>query len=253
MAHAREGRVRVGTSGWVYPHWRGAFYPRDLPVREWFGRYAEEFDTVEVNNSFYRLPSEETMRRWAAQAPAGFVYAVKASRFLTHRKKLKDPEGPLETFFARARLLGKHLGPVLYQLPPHWRRDAGRLRDFLRALPAGASHVFEFRGPSWYDDEVRRLLEEAGAGFCIHDLRGADVPDWVTGRVVYVRFHGPTARAYAGSYPRPQLEAWARRIEGYRRGGHDVYAYFNNDDAGHAAHNALQLRELLGLAEPANA
>ena len=242
----REGRVRVGTSGWIYRHWKGVVYPADLPVRRWLAHYAASFDTVEVNNSFYRLPSEGTFRDWARQAPPGFLFAVKASRYLTHLKKLKDPERPLELFLGRARLLGEHLGPVLYQLPPGWHADVGRLRHFLSLLPADLTHVVEFRDPSWYSDEVRSALAGRGVGFCVHDLRGEPTPEWVTGSAVYVRFHGPTARAYAGRYSRGQLRAWAGRIGRWRRAGHDVYAYFNNDDAGHAVTNARELRSLLG-------
>jgi uncharacterized protein YecE (DUF72 family) len=243
----RAGVVRVGTSGWIYRHWRGAVYPAALPVRRWLAHYAGTFDTVEVNNSFYRLPSEETFRNWAAQVPAGFVFAVKASRYLTHMKKLRDPEAPLANVLGRARALADRLGPVLYQLPPGWHADVGRLRHFLTLLPAELTHVVEFRDRTWYSDEVRSALEERGVGFCIHDLRGEPSPEWVTGPVVYVRFHGPTARAYAGRYSPTQLRAWAVRIDGWRRAGRDVYAYFNNDDAGHAFANAGELREFLNL------
>jgi uncharacterized protein YecE (DUF72 family) len=132
---ARRGQVRIGTSGWIYKHWRGVFYPERLPAREWFAFYARSFDTVEINNTFYRLPSPAAFAAWHDQAPPGFVYAVKASRYLTHMKKLKDPADALERILGRARLLGPYLGPVLYQLPPHWRCDLDRLREFLAALP----------------------------------------------------------------------------------------------------------------------
>jgi uncharacterized protein YecE (DUF72 family) len=241
------GHVRIGTSGWIYQHWRHVFYPADLPVKRWFHFYTESFDTVEINNTFYRLPPHAVFRAWAAQAPPGFVYAVKASRFLTHLKKLKDPAEPLANLLDRARLLGQHLGPILYQLPPHWHRDVDRLRQFLGQLPLQFDHVIEFRDPTWYSDDVCRLLEEHGVGFCIHDLRGVASPHWVTGPLVYVRFHGPTATAYAGSYPRDHLERWAEQILEYQSGGRDVYVYFNNDQAGHALANARELRTLLGM------
>ena len=248
---AREGRVRVGTSGWIYRHWRGAVYPADLPVRRWFAHYAAAFDTVEVNNSFYRLPSAETFRGWARQAPPGFLFAVKASRYLTHMKKLKDPKAPLANVLGRARELGDRLGPVLYQLPPGWGADVGRLRHFLSLLPPDLTHVVEFRDPSWYTDEVRAALAGRGVGFCVHDLKGEATPDWTTGPAVYVRFHGPTARAYAGRYSAEQLRAWAARIDCWRRAGRDVFAYFNNDDAGHAVTNARELADLLGVGRAA--
>ena len=244
---ADPGAVRVGTSGWIYRHWRGSFYPERLPVRRWLAYYAERFDTVEVNNSFYRLPSEATFAAWAQQAPLGFLFAIKASRYLTHMKKLKDPEQPLANVLGRARLLGPHLGPVLYQLPPHWHADVGRLRAFLALLPPDLDHVVEFRDPSWYTEAVRTALEEHGVGFCVHDLRGAPCPEWVTGRVAYFRFHGPTGQAYAGRYGRARLRGPARRIDACRRAGHAAFAYFNNDDAAFATTDARDLRDLLGV------
>ena len=250
---ARMGSVRVGTSGWIYRHWRGTFYPADLPARRWFDSYAEHLDTVEINYTFYRLPPAETVVSWRRQAPPGFLYAVKASRFLTHRKKLKDPAQPLDTLLDRARQLGPHLGPLLYQLPPRWRCDLDRLAAFLRLLPPDLTHVFEFRDPSWYNPAVRDLLAGHGAGFCTHDLRGSSSPDWVTARAVYLRFHGPTETPYAGRYPEHHLRGWAERIGRLVREGHDVYAYFNNDDRAFAAFNAQELRELVGLPVPARA
>src|SRR5207244_1529086 len=154
----------------------GVFYPAALPVARWFAHYSRHFDAVEVNNTFYRLPAGGVFARWGRQAPAGFRFAIKASRFLTHNKKLKDPEQPLANLLGRARELGPHLGPVLYQLPPRWHCNPDRLRQFLAALPAGVEHVFEFRDPSWLNEGVRDLLAEYGAGFCIHDLRGFPCP-----------------------------------------------------------------------------
>jgi uncharacterized protein YecE (DUF72 family) len=171
-----SAQVRIGTSGWTYRHWRGVFYPPRLPARACFAHYAASFDTVEINNSFYRLPSEEAFDAWARQAPPGFLYALKASRFLTHRKKLKDAEGLLALLLGRARRLGAHLGPILYQLPPHWRCDVGRLRAFLELLPPDVCHVFEFRDRSWYVEAVRDALAERGACFCLHDWGGGDCP-----------------------------------------------------------------------------
>ena len=242
-----KSRIHVGTSGWVYPHWRGLFYPSELPARRWLSFYAGSFDTVEVNNSFYRLPSEATFAGWAREAPPGFVFALKASRFITHLKKLKDPEGPLVNVLGRARALGPRLGPILYQLPPHWRCNADRLRDFLRALPGDLEHVFEFREPSWYNDRVKDLLIEHGSGFCVHDMRGSESPVWVTGPVAYFRFHGPASQAYAGDYPCAELHRWATRIEEVRRSVRTIYAYFNNDVGGHAVRNARQLQAMLGV------
>jgi len=157
-----ETRARVGCSGWEYKHWRGDFYPVDVPKARWFDHYAARFDTVEINNTFYRLPEQSTFAAWAARAPSGFAFAIKASRFLTHMKKLKDPEEPLARLFSRMRPLRQHLGPVLYQLPPGWKLDRERLEHFLQALPKGVRHVLEFRDPSWYADDVKVMLARHG-------------------------------------------------------------------------------------------
>lgn len=242
---ATPGQIRIGTSGWNYKHWRGIFYPAELPVARWFRFYSQYFDTVEVNNTFYRLPPAEVFVAWRKQAPPGFVYAVKASRFLTHMKKLKDPAGPLANILGRARELGPHLGPVLYQLPPHWKCDLGRLRAFIAQLPGDLHHVFEFRDRSWCNDAVRALLTETGMSHCIHDLRGFACPRWLTGSVAYVRLHGPTEKKYAGRYRPAQLRGWAEYIRHFRDSGHDVFVYFNNDEAGYAVANAKELQELL--------
>jgi uncharacterized protein YecE (DUF72 family) len=244
----RQGRIHIGTSGWMYRDWRGVLYPARLPARRWLGFYTTSFDTVEINNTFYRLPAEETFVSWRRQAPPGFFYAVKANRYLTHQRKLKDAAEPLDLFLGRARLLEARLGPVLYQLPPYWRCDRARLASFLALLPHDVQHVIEFREPSWYKDDVRRLLTEAGVNLCIHDSRRGAGPPWVTGPLVYVRFHGPTDPTCAGRYRRPHLRQWARTIDGFRQAGHDVWAFFNNDVAGHAVINARELRDLLGVA-----
>jgi len=243
---ATPGQIRIGTSGWIYPHWRGTFYPPDLPERGWFAFYSRLFDTVEINNTFYRLPPAEIFDGWRRRAPAGFVYAVKASRFLTHLKKLKDASEPLESILSRARELAGHLGPILYQLPPNWRCDLDRIHRFIALLPRDLQHVFEFRDPSWHTEEIRSLFAENGVGFCIHDLHGCSCPFWITARHVYLRFHGPTQVAYAGCYDRTQLGTWAEKIRQLQASGHDVYAYFNNDQNAYAVANARELSELVG-------
>jgi uncharacterized protein YecE (DUF72 family) len=236
--------MRVGCSGWQYKHWRGNFYADDVPLKRWFEHYATVFDTVEINNSFYRLPEESTFADWAARAPRGFLFAVKASRFLTHMKKLKDPEEPIERFFSRARVLGPHLGPVLYQLPPGWKLDRGRLEHFLQALPTRVRHVIEFREPSWYTDAVFALLERHRVTLCLHDMPGSATGRMRVGPSIYVRFHGASGR-YDGSYPDARLADWAEWLDRQRTEGADVYVYFNNDVGGHAPRNALVLRRHL--------
>ncbi len=237
--------IRIGTSGWVYNHWRGLFYPPALPHSAWFAHYARAFDTVEINNSFYRLPSAATFDAWRDQAPPGFCYAVKASRYLTHLKKLKDPEQPLQTLFERAERLRHTLGPVLYQLPPRWQVNVERFESFLAALPAGYTHVVEFRDSSWLIEDVFRRMERYGVAHCIHDLRPLEIPPRVTAPTVYLRFHGDR---YAGSYSHDALALWADRIAAWRDAGHHVWAFFNNDIGGHAIQNARTLLELLGIA-----
>jgi uncharacterized protein YecE (DUF72 family) len=237
-------RVRIGASGWVYSHWRGIFYDERIPQREWFAHYAQHFDTVEINNSFYRLPSAGAFSAWREQAPEGFLYSVKASRYLTHMKKLKEPEDALRLFFERAAELRHCLGPVLYQLPPRWRLNAERFERFLQALPAGYTHVVEFREPSWLVDEVFRMMDRFGVAHCLHDHPLLEAPCRITGPAVYVRFHGGVS--HAGDYSAETLKVWARRIRSWRR-DRQVYAYFNNDVGGYALQNAATLKAMLSL------
>jgi uncharacterized protein YecE (DUF72 family) len=230
--------VRIGTSGWVYPHWRGRFYPEELRQKDWFAHYARHFDTVEINNSFYRLPSPAVFEKWRAQAPPGFLYSVKASRYLTHVKKLIDPEQPLQAFFEGAVRLKDTLGPVLYQLPPRWAPDLPRFRRFLGALPEGYTHVIEFRDTRWLTEEVFALMERHGVAHCLHDRAGLGVPMRVTAPPVYVRLHGDPAPG--GEYTESMLQTWAERIRAWRERSLDVFLYFNNDWEGYAIKNALQ-------------
>lgn len=240
----RTPAIRIGCSGWSYPHWRGCFYPVDLPETAWFAHYAGVFDTVEINNSFYQLPSERTIAHWYAQAPAGFIYALKANRYITHLKKLKDAEPALPRFLKRVGALAEHLGPLLYQLPPNWRCDLGRLRDFLALLPTELTHVFEFRDPTWLCDEVLASLDQFDASLCVHDMAGIEVPRLGVGRVAYVRFHG-TLPGYAGGYPETTLRGWARWLREQARGGRPAFVYFNNDAGGRAAVDAQTLLRAL--------
>ncbi|MCK5616246.1 DUF72 domain-containing protein [Candidatus Pacearchaeota archaeon] len=236
--------IRIGTSGWHYDHWKERFYPAGLAKSKWLEHYARYFNTVEINNTFYQLPKEGTFDRWREQGPAGFVFTVKANRFITHIKKLAGVEEGVEHFITRVRLLGEKLGPVLYQLPPNLHVDVDRLRMFLKLLPADIQAVFEFRHDSWYCDEVFGLLDEHGCSFCVHDLDGLETPRLVMGKVVYVRFHGTTGR-YAGSYTKAMLREWADWMKGYAGRVKCIYAYFNNDVEGYAVRNAMTLKELL--------
>jgi uncharacterized protein YecE (DUF72 family) len=253
MAASAHGRVRIGCSGWQYKDWRGRFYPRTLPAAEWLPHYAGTFDTVEVNNTFYRLPEAATFAAWAEATPADFRVAVKASRFLTHLKRLREPAAPLGLLFERALALGRKLGPVLYQLPPTQQYDAARLRAFLAALPARADaplrvrfrHAIEFRHPSWYRADVFDWLNAAGVALCLHDKTGSTIDTDTGGPFLYVRFHG-TSGHYHGSYPRRLLEPWAERLGAASSAGRDAYIYFNNDVGGAAVRNARLLERLVG-------
>lgn len=247
-----RGHLFIGTSGWNYREFRNLLYPQKMPVKNWFAHYAREFNTVEINNTFYTQQSPEVYAGWKRQAPSGFVFSIKAHRFLTHRKKLLNAEEILPVVLQQARQLGSHLGPVLYQLPPNWHCDVDRLRDFIGLLPLDIQHVFEFRDHTWYNDVVRNLLTEAGANFCIHDLRGHQSPTWVTGPLVYLRFHGPTENAYVGGYTCRRLRHWAEMIEAHLQERRDVYVYFNNTADGHALVNARELKTLLNVATDAD-
>jgi len=240
-------RIRIGCSGWNYGHWRERFYPRGLPQRRWFEFYAEHFDTVEINNSFYRLPKAETFETWRAQAPAGFCYAVKANRFLTQAKKLKDCAEPLQRMMTPFRALGDRLGPILYQLPPRFRINLERLEEFLQLAPRDVTNVFEFREPSWYTDETFALLERYGASFCVHDMQGSITARLSVGPVAYVRFHGGEGK-YWGRYPEDGLLGWTDWLVERARSGRTVWCYFNNDIDAHAIHDALTLKAMVAQA-----
>jgi uncharacterized protein YecE (DUF72 family) len=242
---ARRGIVQIGTSGWHYAHWKGPFYPESLPASRFLEFYSERFGTVEINNSFYRLPSQDTFSGWREAAPEGFMFSVKASRFITHMKKLREPEEPLDNLYDRVEGLRDACGPLLFQLPPRWRYNGERFRYFLDRLHASRRHAFEFRDPTWYNEDLQDALKRNGAAFCIYDLAGHASPEWITADFAYLRLHGPGDK-YAGRYTTNTLESWAERIEAWSSSGLDVYVYFDNDEAGYAPLNALELKDMLG-------
>ena len=244
MENSGLPQIRVGCSGWMYAHWRGAFYPQKLAVRNWFDFYAQHFDTVEINNSFYRLPKAETFDAWRIQAPVGFSYAVKANRFLTQAKKLKDCEEPLERMMTPLRHLQPTLGAVLYQLPPRFRLNLERLESFLKLVPKDVTNVFEFRDTSWFVDDVFAMLERHGASFCAHDMLGLETPRIATGRAAYVRFHGGEGQ-YWGRYSDERLLDWVAWMFDQVRQNRSVWIFFNNDIDGHAVHDALTLKAMI--------
>ena len=242
-----KGSVFVGTSGWNYKHWaNGRFYPQGLAQKHWLSFYAERFGTVEINNTFYRLPSPETFAGWAKTVPAGFIFAVKASRFITHIKRLKDPQKSVQLFLSRLTRLGNKRGPILFQLPPQMKADRDRLDGLRRSLARrkGLRVVIELRHESWLTDEIYDLVGQAGWTICL-----ADAPEFsrkipALGSFCYIRRHGATAR-YASCYSDEQLSQDARLITGLVKKGRDVYIYFNNDAEGHAVKNALTLMEMI--------
>jgi len=234
----------VGTSGWHYEHWRGRFYPVELSKPKWLEFYASSFKTVELNNSFYHLPSEKAFANWHDSSPKGFVYAVKVSRFITHIKKLRNVEEALEKFLERAKLLENKLGPLLYQLPPNLHRNDSLLEGFLSILPKDLRHVFEFRHESWLDKGVFDLLRRYNAGFCMYDMPDLTTPLEATADFVYVRFHG-RGWLYGGCYSDEELSRWAQDIKRLSKNKKTVYIYFNNDADAFAVQNALTLERKL--------
>jgi uncharacterized protein YecE (DUF72 family) len=207
--------------------------------------YCERFDTVELNNSFYHLPKKSSLECWRDSTPAGFCFAAKGSRFLTHMKKLKDPEQGLKRFLDAIEVLGHKLGPILFQLPPNWELDSERLENFLRFLPREHRYAFEFRNATWSVPQTYDLLERHNVAYCVFHLAGTHSPIQITADFAYVRLHGPDGR-YQGSYSEAALSEWARRVRKWRRELKSVYVYFDNDQAGYAAQNALRLKELIG-------
>jgi len=239
-------RIVVGTSGWHYASWRGAFFPQGLLIRHQLPYYASQFETAELNGVFYRTPTEAAVRSWHDQTGPDFIFAWKASKFITHWKRLSARSvNSLELMESRLSLLGDKAGPVLFQLPPQFEADADRLASFLALLPRHRRYSFEFRHPSWYTPAIMRLLRDANISLCLSDHHDAPAPWRRTADFVYVRGHGPGGR-YKDNYPDATLESWARRIGGWAAHGLDVYVYFDNDQKSAAPADALRLRGMLG-------
>lgn len=241
----QHGKVYIGTSGWYYKHWVGPFYPESLDSREFFDYYKRHFTTAEINNTFYQLPQENTIKEWKQAAGESFVYAVKASQYITHMKKLKDPAAATEKFFTAIEKLGDSLGPILFQLPPNWQVNAKRLRTFLKGLPQDYRYAFEFRDKSWFTNQVREILQKHNSAWCVYDIAQRQSPMWVTADFAYIRLHGPGAKAYTGKYEQETLQQWSQRLQNWRQDGRDVYCYFDNDQRGYAPQNAQQLQNMV--------
>jgi uncharacterized protein YecE (DUF72 family) len=238
-------QIFIGTSGWHYKHWKGPFYPSDMNTKDFLPYYADRFETTEINNTFYSLPQEKTLKQWQSRVQKDFVFSVKASRYITHMKKLKDPEAGLSRFLPIVKALDKNPGPVLFQLPPKWNCNADRLKRFLEVLD-GHEHqwVFELRDRSWFNDEVLKLLSDHGAALCIYDMEQEVSPKEITTDFTYIRLHGPGAK-YQGDYDTQALAGWAGAFSSWAAKGIRVYCYFDNDEQGFAARDALRLKNML--------
>lgn len=239
-----KGKIFIGTSGWCYSHWKGIFYPADMKGSEELTYYANHLLSVEINNSFYHLPDAKQFDRWRRMTSKKFIFSVKASRYITHLKKLKADNDGIKVLLKNARHLKEKLGPILFQLPPGWKLNLERLESFLRKLPKRHRYSFEFRNSTWFDDRVYQLLRQYNCALCIYDLENFISPMELTADFVYIRLHGPVVR-YGGSYKKNALEKWAKLIFLWIAKGKDVYVYLNNDEKGHAALNALKLKELV--------
>ena len=234
----------IGTSGWHYEHWRDRFYPEKLSKDKWLEFYAARFATVELNNSFYRLPSESAFTTWHNSSPADFTFAVKVSRFITHIKRLKDTGEAVEKFVARAKILEEKLGPLLYQLPPNLHRNDELLESFLSALPREMKHVVEFRHQSWLEEKVFEILHKYDIGFCVFDMPSLSCPLAATADFAYIRFHGSSG-LYFSCYSDEELADWAKKLANLATDLKAVYIYFNNDAEAFAVRNAITLRSYL--------
>jgi uncharacterized protein YecE (DUF72 family) len=238
-------KVLIGTSGWHYTSWRGPFFPRELMVKHQLQYYATQFATTELNGVFYRTPTRSAVSEWRDTTPDDFVFAWKASKFITHWKRLSNKSrNSLALLEDRISILGRKAGPILFQLPPQFEADPERLAAFVKLVSRRRRYVFEFRHPSWYAGNVLRVLSDANIALCLSDHHDAPAPWKRTADFVYIRGHGPSGR-YKGHYSRKTLEQWAARIRGWKRQRCDVYVYFDNDQKSAAPKDALRLKALL--------
>jgi uncharacterized protein YecE (DUF72 family) len=240
-----SNKIYIGTSGWLYKHWVGRFYPERSSAKQQWEFYSKHFDTIEINNSFYKLPPPAVFEDWYKNSPKKMLFAVKGNRFITHMRKLTQPEEPITRLFFSILQLKEKLGPILFQLPPKWKVNTQRLNEFLEALPTGYRYAFEFRNHTWYDEEIYQLLKEYNCAFCIYNLEKHLSPMKVTADFVYVRLHGPTEFKYQGSYTNIALKKWAKQCVAWQKEKRDVYVYFDNDQDAYAVFNALTLKQLV--------
>jgi len=236
--------IHIGTSGWHYGHWKGPLYPENIPSNQYLSHYTANFSTVEINNTFYKMPQEKTLRDWKKTASGDFIFSVKASRYITHMKKLKDPHKPVANFLEKVSILEKSLGPILFQLPPNWGVNPDRLKSFLDTLPDGYRYAIEFRDPSWFDERVYNLLMERGAAFCIYDFDRRESPREITADFIYIRLHGSDG-PYRGKYSVQALAGWAGALSAWVKDVSEIFVYFDNDESGFAPKDALLLKSMI--------
>lgn len=237
-------KVHIGTSGWSYSQWKDNFYPAGIKSDDYLKYYSSVFDATEINNSFYHLPSEKSLKKWMEVTQSDFSFAIKASRYITHNKKLKDPEESIDNFFEAIKPIQKKSGPILFQLPPNWHANPERLQEFLEVLPEEYRYTFEFRDQDWLNDEVYQLLKQHNAALCFYDFKGFRSPEVITADFIYVRLHGPE-KAYEGSYHGNRLNSYADKFSQWQQEGRDVYCFFDNDQKGCAPEDARQLLNTL--------
>jgi len=236
-------QLHIGTSGWSYDHWKGPFYPEHLPGSRMLEYYAQRLNCVEINSSFYRLPRQQILQQWYNSTPDNFLFTVKASRYITHMKKLGEPRKTVPVLLDRVSTLGDKLGPILFQLPPRWHFNGARLDDFLNILSNDFRYVFEFRDRSWLNEQTFESLSRHAAAFCIYELDGYLSPKQITTDFIYVRLHGPDG-AYQGSYDEQTLDGWAGAFSTWARNGQAIYCFFDNDEYGYAVQDALRLQAM---------
>jgi len=246
---SRSQKIWIGTSGWNYKHWKKVFYPEDIAQSKWLEFYSTQFNTVELNATFYRLPKQETFISWANRTPEGFLWAVKANKFITHTKRLKECRGPLDRFFSSVKGLEGKLGPILFQLPPSLAYEENLFTQFCALLPTEYKYALEVRHRSWINDNAFQVMSKYHIAFCISDTAGRyPYYEAVTTDFVYIRLHG-SKKLYASEYTLEELHTWAQKVLGWNR---DTFCYFDNDFGGHAVKNARQLLEILAQSQSTN-
>lgn len=234
----------IGTSGWVYTHWKENFYPVKLSEKNYLNFYSSYFSTVEINSTFYRIPTEKTIKNWQLQVPNDFIFSLKANQYITHLKRLKEFPRTTTRFFETIALFGNNLGPILFQLPPSFKINLERFEEFIEQLPKKSLYVFEFRNPSWYIDKIYELLRKHNISLCITDLNGHLSPIEITSAFTYIRLHGPQ-KSYQGSYDKQALKKWKHRIEEFLSKNKKVFCYFDNDEKGYAIKDASTLKKMI--------